>query len=1675
MAKKNKKKDQAVDTAHQVKPSSSSSSFTSSHDSSARKEGLEDLDHSDHSDNEHTPLTTAKTSKQEQQQRLQKKKATPNKSNTTSTTTTSTTTTTTSTTTSVTATATLKSLLLTERETALQTTAPTSVWSWLSSSRTVSDVQLEYEAREEKSEKADHERRLVSTLGLALPQVPQKPTAQQGGVHLDDDDDLEKKQAKYSWDHAKMLEAFDLTRRDWIALSTLTVATLGVRLWRISWPDEVVLDEAHIGRHINGYIKNEFTFDPHPPLGKLLLAGVSSALGYEGTFAFNEIGDTYPGEFPYVALRMLMAFMGSLCSPMAYVTLKATGQSASAALVAGTLVAFDNALTANNRLVLLDAPLMFFVAATFMCWNMFAKQSPRPFTGLWWTWLIALGLSMAGAMSTKLVGFFTATVTVLLSTLNIWQLAREDSVTKPEMTNSPQAEYELDMLSRPYRHSLVRQKPLKSMQGKEGEDEDDEEDDVDEDVWSDVVFGSVIQLQSEYENPGSYLHSFAKQSPVGSRQQQVGGYNYPDLNTHWIVIRPSTDEWEKEEIPSRIQYLKNDDIIRLRHVPTRRCLHSHEVRSPLEPHNKELCEVTGYGGPDFDGDSNDWWVVEVVDEKHQFVTPARTRTKVKALHSLIRLRHYVVGCHLYVSDRPLPDPWGEGRREITCRKEAGVTPRTTWRITMNDHDNLPQDTPLASYPEMTFWKKLVETHKMMFHNPDLLGRRYEPSASRPTRWPLAMSMIPAWASYMRQLTIVANPVVWWTGTLGVLSFIATAALFALREKRGYFESGRARDLKHFHLNDATLYFVGWAAHYVPFFFMSRTLFMHHYFPSLYLSILVACSLFSGVVGYLPRPARLAVLAGCLMAAITLFVHLSPLSYASPMSREKCEAIRPFVNSLGSSKNVDHRLDCSNAPPAAARTKSLWDLKKQVKRYRNDGNKAPSAASATKTAESLPLPTAAADAGGDIVVDNNSPQNHGYPPIPTSAAGSPPIEFLTSLPPHEALARYQQQERVQSVVVHEYLRGQVRLVRPEVKTKSPILAMNFPAPDERLPMQHVFMSPYQRPPQLWDLDVAAEEAEKQKERELQQQQQQQQQQKEKEQQQQKQQKQGKVADVDDTNPSANSGQDVTENKKQEEVPVADQEENQNDETEQEQVEKMDSLDELIFSALEAEAKSAEAGPNFYGDGSGAPEETATAEAPVPSLQGKEEEKKKEEEVKDDGDVDDTETSRRLLEQREHEEQIDRLLEKYKAKQRVERKVRAAVARNKAEHDAHQHHQHHEQDGEPDVVAATTTVSSENSPMHTSGLALPGKYPGRPNFAAREKMMKAALEHARTVTSQRRASVRSSIKNPFLNRRGTIGAQESLSMRRSMESEYWAEQMEYTSLSILQEMSMYESDKSYTKSRMENDQEFRASVMAQEKLAKERASRDWLELLLEEREKKKKERKASMEEENEPQEAEDIEGVEGDNDGEDSGIDVDVDVDADADIDNGNMDEEEVEVRGPPIQVGSPEELERVLQQLQAEGVRAEVVRGTVTHTIEPPIPSIAYEEEIEKDADIVVDTDFEGQEEEVEREGDEGEQEEKQEKINIGQEDSNNHDDDDDDEEEEDSDDYNEEDEVVNYSVRDSEGLPPIAVKNADELASVLNKLGAQGIRAEVVRGTATRYVEPPPQAVVDANEEEKEE
>lgn len=83
--------------------------------------------------------------------------------------------------------------------------------------------------------------------------------------------------------------------------------------------------------------------DVHPPLAKLLITLAGYLAGFKGDFDFKEIGKDYiePGV-PYVAMRMLPAFLGILAVPTMFLTLKAYGCRNSTASLGAFLVTFGN-------------------------------------------------------------------------------------------------------------------------------------------------------------------------------------------------------------------------------------------------------------------------------------------------------------------------------------------------------------------------------------------------------------------------------------------------------------------------------------------------------------------------------------------------------------------------------------------------------------------------------------------------------------------------------------------------------------------------------------------------------------------------------------------------------------------------------------------------------------------------------------------------------------------------------------------------------------------------------------------------------------------------------------------------------------------------------------------------------------------------------------------------------------------------------------------------------------------------------------------------------------------------------------------------------------------------------------------------------------------------------------
>jgi len=124
-------------------------------------------------------------------------------------------------------------------------------------------------------------------------------------------------------------------------------------------PQEVVFDEVHYGKFVNGYLKGEYFFSGHPPAGPQLLALGAWLGGYRATHPFDHIGEKWEGKSSF-GLRLLPNLAGVFIPVFAYWLMRVLGASLFSSLLLGAALIFENGLVAQSRLALVDAFLVFF-------------------------------------------------------------------------------------------------------------------------------------------------------------------------------------------------------------------------------------------------------------------------------------------------------------------------------------------------------------------------------------------------------------------------------------------------------------------------------------------------------------------------------------------------------------------------------------------------------------------------------------------------------------------------------------------------------------------------------------------------------------------------------------------------------------------------------------------------------------------------------------------------------------------------------------------------------------------------------------------------------------------------------------------------------------------------------------------------------------------------------------------------------------------------------------------------------------------------------------------------------------------------------------------------------------------------------------------------------------------
>ncbi|KAH9495690.1 Protein O-mannosyl-transferase 1 [Bulinus truncatus] len=636
----------------------------------------------------------------------------------------------------------------------------------------------------------------------------------------------------------------------------LAVISFITRTWRLGIPRAVVFDELHFAKFVSLYIKRIFFFDVHPPFGKMLLALAGTYAGFEGDINFERIGAEFPSSVPVEMLRAFPAILGSLTVPIVYQICVEAGLSRYAAAVAGLLILLDNALIVQSRFMLMEGMLIFFSSLSILAYLKF-RNTKREFSVTWWFWLCLCGISATFSLSIKYVGIFTLILVFVRIFRDYWLML--DDASKSDMTlvkhlfsrlvsmvTLPVLVYlsvfyiHLSILTKAGPHDSVMTSAFQaSLEGGLAT--------LTKGQPLHVAYGSQITLRhTENVAVGQpcWLHSHAHMYPIkypdkrgSSHQQQVTCYIFKDINNWWIIKHPDKQDLMVDDPPVPV---KHGDIVQLVHGITSRALNTHDVAAPLSPNNQEVSCYVNYN---VSMPAQNLWKVDIVNRESDDET-------WQTIKSQIRLIHVNTSTAVKTTGKQLPE-WGFHQLEVSADRMVNQK-ATIWNVEEHRYTRSSEKEKQAAELQqaeliplkptyLSFWAKLYELQiKMLLSNQDAhLEHKY---SSGPTEWPFMQRNIAYWMSSHdnSQIHLIGNIVVWHASAVSVIAYLALFTFYMLRRQRDIFDISEAK-WQHF-LFLGELFVGGYLLHYLSYFLEDRTLFLHHYLPSVIFKVLVLAAL-----------------------------------------------------------------------------------------------------------------------------------------------------------------------------------------------------------------------------------------------------------------------------------------------------------------------------------------------------------------------------------------------------------------------------------------------------------------------------------------------------------------------------------------------------------------------------------------------------------------------------------------------------------------------------------------------------------------------------------------------------------------------------------------------------------------------------------------------------------------
>ena len=651
----------------------------------------------------------------------------------------------------------------------------------------------------------------------------------------------------------------------------------------------------------------------HPPLARLLVALSAWLAGFDGRFEFEDIGIPYADyNVPFLFMRGFQAVLGSFTIPLLFLTLRATGASVPASLVSALFLAFDNAHVVQTRYIFLDAPLVLFMLCSLYAYVRFYALRYKPFTLSWWGWMAATGTALALTQSCKMVGlfgFFTIGTAVVIDLWALFDIRR--GLTIRQFTRHFCARA-LSLIILPIIIYLAFFWVHFRILSKSGTGDSFMSARFQESLAGNEVLNEAKELHAfdnitiKHRSTDVYLHSNPDTYPykyddgrISSQGQQVSGVEESDAAAVWQIIPVHPVDNEDGSFNETLRKIRHRQHIRLLHVESQSYLLAHDVAAPLIPTNEEFTTIPA---EDLHESPDDTVFEFNINEQ----SDKSTRTWFSR-STMFRLIHVPTRVAMWTYPNAELPEWGHGHYEINGIKNA-LDRTALWFVEdVHPDPNSPmyekriEKTPPREPIPIDFLDKFFEMHDVMFTQNNALTEPH-PYSSRPIAWPFVLSGVSYWNKDNQnvQVQLFGNVITWWTSTAAVSMFIGLIAADTLLRRRGIYQIPSAVRNRLF--NATGFFAMAWAYHYLPFFFMSRQLFLHHYLPAYVCALLVLGGIidfFAGNSINLPlsvpgplltadrRRSRLRlgttkalwVICGALIVAgIAMFVFLAPFTY-----------------------------------------------------------------------------------------------------------------------------------------------------------------------------------------------------------------------------------------------------------------------------------------------------------------------------------------------------------------------------------------------------------------------------------------------------------------------------------------------------------------------------------------------------------------------------------------------------------------------------------------------------------------------------------------------------------------------------------------------------------------------------------------------------------------------------